>query len=287
MKILMNSIILAVLSTTAFANTIVPETSRDGKTLNRSALSVANQKRNFVGGELHDGDYRGENIQLFGGAFKDKLSLEADVDFDDDLFDNDYYDVKLGYRMSEKMALALGLSANDFVDDPSVEVGLVTNMGELTLGGSVTANFRDNADDNFRLTFGLGQSTKELSWEAGIFYDLNDNEDDLITVFAGATKVVNNIELDGDIEFGTRNNYTTIAVNFDAELLVEKQFYVTPGVFFDYQDIGNNDNDYLGVSGDFGYRANQIDATIGLDYIISDNDRRDGIQWKINAAYFF
>ncbi|RZF22677.1 hypothetical protein DAY19_02585 [Halobacteriovorax vibrionivorans] len=280
-------LLIVLFYTSAFANTIVPEISRDGKTLNRSALAVAFEKRNYVGGEIHDGDYQGENIQLFGGAFVDQFSFQADVDFDDDLLDDDRYDVKAGYRFASNMALALGVAATDFVDDPSIEVGLSTISNNLIIAGSFTANIRDNADDNYTLTAGLGQDEKSLSWEAGIRYDLNDNDDDLLGLFAGATRVVNNVELDGDIEFKTRDEFTEIDLNLDAEFLVHKEFYVTPGVFFNYREVGNNDDDYLGVSGDFGYRANQVDATAGLDYVISDNDRRDGIQWKINAAYFF
>lgn len=281
------TLLATLIYSSAFANTIVPEASRDGKTLNRSALAVAFDKRNFVGAQAYDGDYLGENVQLFGGTYVDEFSFEAKVDFDDVFFDNDFYDVKAGYRFSEKMALAIGASASDFIDDPSVEVGLSTISKNLIIAGSLTANFRDNADDNFTLTVGLGQDDEELSWEAGIRYDLNDNEDDLLSIFAGTTKVVNNVELDGDIEIKTRDEFTELYVNFDTELLIQKEFYVTPGVFFNYREVGNNDDDYLGISGDFGYRANQIDATAGLDYVISDNDRRDGLQWRINAAYFF
>lgn len=330
MKKMTGVIALAVLSSAAFANTIVPETSRDGKTKNDSAIATTQQMRTFVAGEYMSGTYEQDgsaeedysNMNLFGGWSNKMVTVEADLntgDYNDT--DMDSYGVAAGYRINKQFALGLGYTmtsmddAND-TEGSKIEIAGSYNMGDLVLGASFAINSEENnagKDGSYNtLTLGVGSNANNMSWEAGLTYDLEADEPadgmdrgSRIGLFAGMTKVVNNIELDadlsyttGDVAATTAGDYTELDLRFDAEILVGKMFYVTPGISYmtgeSNSTVGAGDMTDLALSADFGYRANKIDATFGIDYTVSGEVESggtttdyDNMAWKVNVAYLF
>ncbi len=319
-------IAMAVLSSAAFANTIVPEISRDGKTKNDSAIATSQQMRTFVAGEYgmetFELDTTGSteeettNMNVYGGWSNKMITVEADFNMgDEDDVDFDSYGVTAGYRINKQFALGLGYTmasvdnASDS-EESKIEIAGSYNMGDLVLGASFAINSEeDNAgtDGSYNvLTLGVGSNANNMSWEAGLTYDLEADEPadgmdrgSRIGLFAGMTKVVNNIELDGDISYttgddtatGTANNdYTDLSLRFDAEFLVGKMFYITPGLSYRDVEAGTFEQDQIALSGDFGYRANKFDANFGIDYTVSGEQNGtdyDDMAWNINVAYLF
>lgn len=320
----MNKIFMAAtlvgLTTTAFANTIVPETSRDGKTKNNSTIAVTQEMRTFVAAEYNSsslepdigGDIDTTNFDLYGGWSNDMVSIEADLIFgniDTGATDNDSttYDVKAGFRLNKNFALGLGYQMIDTDpdnEDSVIEIAASFNMNDLIIGGSFSLVDEDNGTidgSHNRIILGLGSNKDNMSWEAGLQFDLEEKDDDIKSptrtkIFAGMTTVLNNTELDGDIDY-TTGDYTTAGgdysqfhLNFDAEFMVGEMFYITPGLEYQTTDNDGTDTNQLDLSADFGYRANKIDATFGIDYAIMGevgNVDFDEMAWKVNVAYLF
>lgn len=339
MKKITGVIALAVLSSAAFANTIVPETSRDGKTKNSSAIAVTQEMRTFVAGEYNSSTYEIDgqtddvdftNMNVYGGWANKMISVEADINMGNEEegtttdTDTDTYGVTVGYRINKAFALGLGYTMGSSetktgteTDTSVIEIAGSYNMGDLVLGASFAINSYEQGttDDSYStLTVGVGSNANNMSWEAGIKYDMESDEGansidraSRFGLFAGATKVINNIEIDGDFSYTTgdrtisssaNNDYSALGFNVDAEFLVGKMFYITPGLYYSSvegaETAGTTDTE-LGLSADFGYRANKIDATFGIDYSLSADSEDaagtttdyDNMAWKVNVAYNF
>ncbi|MEH0860486.1 hypothetical protein [Halobacteriovorax sp. DPLXC-1] len=333
MKKMTGIIAMAVLSSAAFANTIVPETSRDGKTKNSSAIAVTQEMRTFVAGEYNmttnEADTTGSvetettNMNVYGGWANKMISVEADLNMANEEqgtttdTDTNDYGFKAGYRINKEIALGLGYTmgneedkAGTETDTSRLELAGSYNMGDLVLGLSFGINSYEQGttDGSFNnLIVGVGSNANNMSWEAGLDYTMEEDEDlnvgSRFKLFAGMTKVVNNIELDGDLSYTTgdnqavatgNNDYSNLDLRFDAEFLVGKMFYVTPGLSYSSEDEAGTETTDLALSADFGYRANKIDATFGIDYSLSnevDNGTTttdyDNMAWKVNVAYLF
>ncbi|RZF22678.1 hypothetical protein DAY19_02590 [Halobacteriovorax vibrionivorans] len=339
MKKMTGIIAMAVLSSAAFANTIVPETSRDGKTKNSSAIAVTQQMRTFVAGEYMNEtiepdvanakDLTDSGFSVFGGWSNKMVSVEADLSMSEQEDENtansatdvSNYDVKVGYRINKEFALGLGYemgteepTTGADTDTSKIELAGSYMMKDLMLGASFAINSRDNGttDGSYNtLTVGVGSNANNMSWEAGLTYDMEE-EDDLnrgsrFGLFAGMTKVVNNIEIDADLSYTTGDttvtnpaDYSVLDFNVDAEFLVTDMFYVTPGLYYtsaegaSYKALsGLDEYTIMGLSADFGYRANKVDATFGIDYDLASNyntgseEDMDRMAWKVNVAYNF
>ncbi|MGI4993971.1 hypothetical protein ACRXCV_15130 [Halobacteriovorax sp. GFR7] len=311
-------IAMAVLSSAAFANTIVPETSRDGKTKNASVIATTGEMRTFVAGEYNSTDLETDttpankdevtNMNLYGAWSNKMFSVEADLNMaDDNDTDVNTYGVQAAYRINKQFGLGLGYTMEDTdpnSEDSTIEIAGSYNMNDLVIGASFAIVSEDNGTtdgSHNRLTLGVGSNANNMSWEAGLVFDLEEKDDDITSasrtkLFAGATKVINNIEFDGDITYTTGDNtvaggdYTKYTIDFDAEFLVGKMFYITPGLAYSNEDADGAETTKFDLSADFGYRANKIDATFGIDYTVageSSNVDFDGMAWKVNVAYLF
>lgn len=322
MKKMTGIIAMAVLSSAAFANTIVPEISRDGKTKNGSAIAVTQEMRTFVAGEYNmntrEADTTGSveaettNMNVYGGWANKMFTVEADLNLGNveqgaSDVDSTTYGVQAGYRINKAFALGLGYTMEDTdpnSEDSTIEIAGSYNMNDLVIGASFAIVSEDNGTtdgSHNRLTLGVGSNANNMSWEAGLVFDLEEKDDDVTsasrtTLFAGATKIVNNIELDGDLSFVTGDNtvaggdYTAYGFNFDAEFLVGKMFYITPGLAYMNEDADGTESSQLDFSADFGYRANKIDATFGIDYALMAEEAdvdQDDMTIKVNVAYLF
>lgn len=321
MKKLYVAATLACLSTTAFANTIVPEISRDGKTKNNSVIAVTNQMRTFVAGEYDSGTRENDatsneidysNLNFYGGWANKMLTLEADVnmgEYDDN--DVNMYDFQFGYRINEQFALGLGYGVVDTDpdnEDTDLEIAASYNMKGLIIGASFAIVSEDNGTidgSHNEITLGVGSNSDNMSWEAGLVFMLEEDGDDITSpsrtqLFAGATKIMNNMELDGDISYTMGDasvaggDFSGIDINFDVEIMVGKMFYITPGLIYETTDNDTTETTEFALSADFGYRANKIDATFGIDYYITDESETAGVtteydnmEWAINVAYLF
>ncbi len=315
-------IAMAVLSSAAFANTIVPETSRDGKTKNSSAIAVTQEMRTFVAGEYNSAtvepdttgaeDQDTTNMNVYGGWSNKMISVEADLNmgnYEEGTTDTDTntYGVRAAYRINKQFALGLGYEMEDQdpnTDNTELEIAGSYMMNDLMIGASFGIVSEDNGTtdgSHNRIILGVGSNANNMSWEAGLQFDLEEKDDAVTSasrtkLFAGATKVVNNIELDGDLTYTTGDNtvaggdYTMMTLNLDAEFLVGKMFYVTPGLNYMDEDQDGTETTKLDLSADFGYRANKVDATFGIDYALSgesSNTDFDRMAWKVNVAYLF
>lgn len=314
MKKMTGIIAMAVLSSAAFANTIVPETSRDGKTKNASAIAVTTEHRTFVAGEYNsatvelDGGAETDttNMNVYGGWANKMFTIEADLNMEDeDDAESTEYGVQAAYRINKQFALGLGFSMTDNDDTDvtgqDIEIAGSYAMNDLLIGASYTIQDENTDADgsNGLITLGVGSNANNMSWEAGLKFRMDDEDSGVgsrTELFAGATKVINNIEFDGDLSFETGDNnfaggdYSAYAVNFDAEFIVAEKFYVTPGFMYSFEDEDGSETTMLNLSGDFGYRANKIDATVGLDYGLmgeSNDTDFDYMAWKVNVAYLF
>ncbi|MFG1499971.1 porin [Halobacteriovorax sp. XZX-3] len=313
-------IAMAVLSSAAFANTIVPETSRDGKTKNSSVIATTGEMRTFVAGEYNskttEADTAGApevdttNMNVYGAWSNKMFSVEADINMGEDAdTDNDSYGVQAAYRINKQFAVGLGYTmmsqdTTPETDMSKLEIAGSYNMNDLVIGASFAINSYEQGttDGSFNtLTVGVGSNANNMSWEAGLTYTMEEDEDldvgSKFELFAGMTKVVNNIELDGDLSYETGDasataggDYTNLELNFDAEFLVGKMFYITPGLNYSSEDDNGSETNQLDLSADFGYRANKIDATFGIDYAVMAEENNvdfDSMAWKVNVAYNF
>ncbi|EPZ51930.1 hypothetical protein M902_1927 [Bacteriovorax sp. BAL6_X] len=319
-KTFMAATLVGLTTSAVFANTIVPEISRDGKTKNDSTIAVTQQMRSFIAAEYNsttfEPDAGGEidttNFDIFGGWSNKMLSIEADLDFgnvDTGAADTDFttYDIKAGFRLNKEFALGLGYQMID--TDPNNEVSTIEiaasyNMNNFIIGASFSIVDEDtgSADGSHsRIIFGVGSNETAMSWEAGLQFDLEEKDDAVTSpsrtkLFAGTTMIIGEMEIDGDIDYTTGDftvaggDFSELHLNIDAEFMVGGMFYITPGIEYTTTDNNGTDTDQLDLSADFGYRANMIDATFGIDYAlmgevgIADYDE---MAWKINVAYLF
>lgn len=316
---------IAALSVSAYSNTLMPEISRDGKSRNTSVLAVSQQKRSFIAGEyttltLETDTTPSVDVEytipsLAGGFATDKFTFEGyyqNLNLEIGSAEGDISQLSLltGFRASETLTLGLGLSVNELsasIDDTILEFGGTLLVNGTTLGASVARHTVDNILDDGSynvLTLGFGNQEKDLSWETGITYTSSGdgiyNGGSRLGVFAAATQVVNGVELDTsfDIVYGDYldnnsddNDYTSIMFDFDAEFLVGEGFYITPGLEYTKVDtpVDSANSSLLALTGDFGYRANKLDATFGLSYGTGDLEGIDvdGLGFKVNVGYAF
>ncbi|MFG1592368.1 hypothetical protein [Halobacteriovorax sp. CON-3] len=320
MKNIFMAATLVGLTTTAFANTIVPETSRDGKTKNDSTIAVTQEMRTFVAAEYNSsnlepdtgGDIDTTNFDFYGAWSNKMVSIEADLDFgnvDTGATDTDFtvYDIKAGFRLTKEFALGLGYQMVDTdpnSEDSVIEIAASFNMNDLIFGGSFSLVDEDNGTidgSHNRIILGLGSNKDNMSWEAGLQFDLEEKDDDIKSptrtkIFAGMTTVLNNTELDGDIDYTTGDfttaggDYSQFHLNFDAEFMLHKMFFIAPGIEYTLTDNDGTDTKQLDLSADFRYRMNGIDATFGVDYAVIGEVGTvdyDEMAWKVNVAYLF
>lgn len=317
MKKITSIIAAAVLSTGAYANVIMPEMSRDGKTKNTSAIATTGEMRKFVAGEYgmqtsepdtaNSTETEVSDFNLYGAWANKKISAELDYDMQTTEVGNtetdlDTIDLKAAYRINDKIALGLGYkSESNGTDAEFIEIAGAYMMKKMTFGLSYTiqdAN-TDSDGDNGLITLGVGQANKMMTWEAGLKLTLDDKDSGVgsrTALFAGITKMMGQVELDATLDYVTGDfnyaggDYDSLDLVVDAEYLVGKMYYVTPGLRYLTTDNGSADTTDLWLSGDFGYRANKIDATIGVDYAVikeSGDTDSDYMAWKINVAYMF
>ncbi|WP_412469948.1 MULTISPECIES: hypothetical protein [unclassified Halobacteriovorax] len=320
MKNIFMAATLVGLTTTAFANTIVPETSRDGKTKNNSTIAVTQEMRTFVAAEYNssnlepDGvaDIETTNFDLYGAWSNKMMSIEADLNFgnvDTGATDTDSntYDIKAGFRLSDQFALGIGYQMVDTdpdSEDTVIEIAASFNMNDLIIGGSFSLVDEDNGTidgSHNRIILGVGSNKDNMSWEAGLQFDLEEKDDAIKSpsrtkIFAGMTTVLDSTELDGDIDYTTGDfttaggDYSMFHLNFDAEFMLHKMFFIAPGIEYTLIDNDGTDTKQLDLSADFRYRMNGIDATFGIDYAIIGEVGTvdfDDLGWKVNVAYLF
>ncbi|MGI4993968.1 hypothetical protein ACRXCV_15115 [Halobacteriovorax sp. GFR7] len=326
MKKFISAVALTALSTSAYANVLMPEISRDGKTRNTSVLAVSQEKRSFIAGQYISQSLETDttpsidvditNLNLFGAASTDTFSFEGSFDknkmeamgSEQDLAE---LNLLMGFRAGGNLTLGLGLTVDELtetVDDTVIEAGGTIVVNGTTLGASLAHHMVDTPTtegDYTVLTLAFGKQDKGVSWETGIQYTTKGNDavlaDTRLGVFANGTMIVNDVELDGSLsyEYGdylqnraTDNDYSQLEISLDAEFLVGPTFYITPGVEFmgtTLPKAADADTSILGVKSDFGYRANGLDTTFGLSYSTGELEGVDvdGLGFNLNVGYSF
>lgn len=316
---------IAALSLSSYANVLMPEISRDGKTRNTSVMAVSQETRNFV-----VGDYTMQMLEtdttpsvdvditmpnLAGGFSSDKFSAEVsyqnmNVEIDSAEGDLSRLDLLMGIRATNKLTLGFGITSNELtaaIDDTVLQFGGTTVVNDTTLGATLEHHMIEAglAEGDYNvLTLAFGEQNQGVSWETGITYTTTGSGDynggSRLGVFAGGTKVVNDVELDANLDFvfgdyldsdADDNDYTSITFGVDAEFLVGKMYYITPGVEYVMVDtpVDSSNSSLATLSGDFGYRANKLDATFGLSYTTGDLEEvdLDGFGINFNVGYVF
>ena len=326
MKKLISTVALAAISTTAYANVLMPEISRDGKTRNTSVLAVSQEKRSFIAGQYISQSLETDTTpsfdlditvpSLFGAFSNESFSFEGSyqksetesIGSDQELA---RVDLLAGIRAGGSLTLGLGLSVNelsDTLDDTIIEAGGTIVVNGTTLGASLAHHTLNDflvEGDYTVLTMGFGKQDKSLSWETGIQYTTKGNDavntDSRLGVFANGTTIVNSIELDGKFSFeygdyvqngGSDNDYSSLSLEMDAEFLMGETFYITPGLEYmsiTLPDAFDADTSVFVAKTDFGYRANKLDATFGLSYSTGELQSIDvdGLGFKLNVGYNF
>lgn len=321
--------VIVALSLSAYSNTLMPEVSRDGKTLNSSVLAVSQESRNFAGLtyekamlELDDTsalDYDLTTPGAYGAFSANGFSAQLITKFSTaelDKAQSSYEEVSLltGYIVNEKMTLGLGYSLDEYSSDVNaqkLEAGGTLKFDDVVFAGSVAYREVDetNLDGGyFILTAGMGQQDKYSLMEAGARL-MSEGSDNLtrgkrFSIFSNMTKIVQGIEIDGSLNFGfgnylkdeddanDGNNYTSLDFSFDAEFLLAKGFYVTPGFAYSSNNAPGvtDDTSAFKIGADLGYRYTNFDATVAVDYIFvgEENDvDYDGISTSLDIAYLF
>ncbi|AYF45612.1 hypothetical protein BALOs_2618 [Halobacteriovorax sp. BALOs_7] len=316
---------IAALSLSAYANILMPEISRDGKTRNESLMAVSQSSRNFIAGQLStvnlEDDFNNEiditTTSVYGGFSAESFTMEIGYDnanWDVGSADEDFKDISIlaGFKVNERLTLGVGLETSELlngVDDTGISFGGTLLVEGTVLGGTIARHTYElgSAEGDFILLTGaFGSATKDMSWETGITYQM-EGSGDLNTgarlgIFGNATKISGAWEFDGSFNytFGDYldeatgdNDYSSIEIEFDAEYLLNKEFYITPGVNYtsvDYPD-SDDDTELVSLNGFVGFRNSQgLDATFGLEYVLSGDiggDDVDGLGWGINVGYVF
>lgn len=322
MKRILSMLALAAISTSAYANILMPEISRDGKTRNRSVLAVAQQDRNFIGADTGvltigansagvEADYN--TFNLYGGFTNGAFTLEANrgsLDIESSngsRRDTDSMNLLMGYRFSDDVAFGFGFLYQDLtetVDDSALELGIAIKSNGYTFGASVafhvvSATLAEGGYNELKAA--IGDQDKDYSWEAGLYYLTAGDEDYnggvRYGIFGSITKIMNNIELDArlrylggdylDVTTNADNDYSNIILSFDAEFLFDR-FYLTPGLEYASNDQPGttSDIDLASVNALFGFRSNGLDANAGLSFIYS-SDYGSSEAWTVNLGYKF
>lgn len=326
MKKLISAVALAALSTSAYANVLMPEISRDGKTKNTSVLAVSQEKRSYIAGQYISQALETDTTpsvdlditftNLFGAVSTDTFSFEGSyaknkmeaMGAEEDLAE---LNILMGFRTGGNLTLGLGLTLDelsDTIDDTVLEAGGTIVVNGTTLGASLAHHMIDTPTtegDYTVLTLAFGKQDKSVSWETGIQYISKGNDavlaDTRLGVFANGTMIVNDVELDGSLtyEYGdylqnrsTDNDYSELEISLDAEFLVGPTFYITPGVYLlntTLPKAADSDSSILSVKSDFGYRADGLDTTFGLSYSTGEIEGidADGVGFNLNVGYNF
>ncbi|MFG1521170.1 hypothetical protein [Halobacteriovorax sp. ZH1_bin.1] len=326
MKKLISTVALAAISTTAYANVLMPEISRDGKTRNTSVLAVSQEKRSFIASNYLSQSLETDTVpavdvdlsqlNMFGAFSANNFSFEGsyqkqDIEIGAADADVKRLDALFGFRVNKSLTLGLGLTENELstaLDDTIIEAGGTLVVNGTTLGASLAHHMLDSGTaegDYTVLTMAFGKQVKDLSWETGIQYSTKGNDsytaDSRLGVFGNVTKISGNLELDARFkyEYGdylqsniSDNDYSSLEMSVDAEFLVTPVFYVTPGLEYtmtslpDYIDA---DTGILTAKVDLGYRANNLDGTFGLNYATGELEGidLDGIGFNLNVGYNF
>ena len=182
MKKITGVIALAVLSSAAFANTIVPDHSRDGKSKSHSAIAISQEMRTFVAGEYNTNTEEEEgstvdidttNMNVYGGWSNKQFTVEADINMGNEEegtseVDTDTYSVVGGYRLNNKVTLGLGYTMSseqedgqDDFDRSLIEIAGAYDLGKMILGASIGLNSVEEGtiDDSYTtLTVGVGSN---------------------------------------------------------------------------------------------------------------------------------
>ncbi|MFG1592367.1 hypothetical protein [Halobacteriovorax sp. CON-3] len=297
---------LSLISTNVSANFILPEISRDGKTLNTSVIAVSQEKRNFAAAKYEYLSVESDTTPaveikqsspgIFGGfstnSFSGQLNMEIPT-YDMEGVKNHATNFSFlgGYQVNKKLTLGLGYTKSELdisTDESVIAAGGSLKVNDKVLGGSVEyVENKTSATKGgfFVLSAGFGQQDAKNSVEAGVQL-MTEGSDDLttgkrFTLFSSMTKVVNGIEIDGSFtyEFGNYlkgegnsldgNNYNALYFEFDAEFLVGSNFYITPGINYSAENAPgvSSDTSDVRIKTDFGYRTKRLDATIGASYI--------------------
>ncbi|WP_419168113.1 hypothetical protein [Halobacteriovorax sp.] len=320
---------LLIMALQTEANFFLPEMSRDGKTLNSSVLAVSRDSRSFAGLTYDYSDLKedgGSNTDYdittpgaFGSFSTSDFSAQLETQFAKSELgvtqsSSDLSSLLLGYRLSNKMTLGLGYLQDEYelgVDAKKVEAGGTLMFDGVVFGGSIAYREIDetNLDGGyFILTAGMGQKEKNDIVEAGVQL-MTEGSDDLtrgkrFSIFSNMTKLIGSVEVDGSFKFGfgnyfkddgnttDGNNYTSLEFEIEAEFLVSNNFYLTPGLAYDSSNAPgtSEDTSLVKIGNDFGYRRDNLDATLAVDYIFvsEKNDiDYDGLGLGLNIAYLF
>ncbi|EPZ52316.1 hypothetical protein M902_1928 [Bacteriovorax sp. BAL6_X] len=299
-------ITLSLISASVSANFILPEISRDGKSLNTSVISVSQEKRNFTAIKYEFLSVKSDATPaveikqsspgILGGFSTNSFSGQFNMDiptYDVEGVKNHATNFSFlgGYQVNNKLTLGIGYTKSELdisTDENVIAAGGSLKVKDKVLGGSV--EYVENKTSNtkggfFVLSAGFGQQDAKNSVEAGVQL-MTEGSGDLtvgkrFALFSSMTKVVNGIEIDGSFtyEFGNYlnvndnaldgNNYNALFFEFDAEFLVGSNFYITPGINYSAENAPGISNDTSNVSlkSDFGYRTKRLDATIGASYV--------------------
>lgn len=316
---------IAALSLSAYANILMPEISRDGKTRNTSVMAVSQSTRTFAYGDYNSTTFEDDASnevdvaisEIYGGFSNGKFSMELGYNmqkYESSTSDLDYVDLSIlaGFRANDKLTIGFGLISDELTsttDDTALTIGGTLLVNGTVLGGTITKHNIDaiTAEGSYlELTGAFGAAKKDLSWETGIVYK-TEGEDDVIVgsrlrVFGNTTYITGLWEFDGSLyyEYGdnqrdvtTDNDYTEIYASFDAKYLVNPTFYITPGFEYYSIDRPQTSADYktMALNTDFGYRNGKgLDATFGLGYIVSgemSGEDVDGLGFNINVGHVF
>lgn len=291
-----------LLSSSVFANRVMPEISKDGKTKHRSSMAVANDRRQFFNTQFEGGAAEIEDVDtlnssdfdingVFGSrTFSAEFSYDDNVGFADtvpvqtEVGHNRQASLLLGFRPVDLVSFGLGYRnierdiGNANINTFEIEAATMFNIDRVSFGGAykyVKPNSKNHgyyAD----LTIAGGYLDEILSAEAGVSIKTKSSELNRGTrkeYFLGATRRYHNLEFDGDLEIETGDSYyesgdyDRLKLKFDLEILYTQFLYVTPG--FDYRtlEVNNSKSEQIYTSLDFGYREDGMDVTLGLDYL--------------------
>ncbi|MFG1493525.1 hypothetical protein ABMA75_08175 [Halobacteriovorax sp. ZH4_bin.1] len=299
-------ITLSLISASVSANFILPEISRDGKSLNTSVISVSQEKRNFTAIKYEylsvESDatpaveIKQSSPGVWGGFSTNGFSGQLNLDIPTYNMEGaknhaTNFSFLGGYQVNKNLTLGLGYTKSELdisTDESVIAAGGSLKVNDKVLGGSIEyVENKTSATKGgfFILSAGFGQQDAKNSVEAGVQL-MTEGSDDLttgkrFTLFSGMTKVVNGIEIDGSFtyEFGNYlkdednssdgNNFNALSFEFDAEFLVGSNFYITPGINYSAENAPgvSSDTSDVRLKTDFGYRTKRLDATIGVSYV--------------------
>ncbi|MFG1484703.1 hypothetical protein [Halobacteriovorax sp. RZ-2] len=295
-----------LLSSTAFANRVMPEISKDGKTRHSSSMAVANDRRQFFNTQFEGGSAEIQDIDTLdssdfdiNGAFGNRV-FSAEFSYNDnvgfaqtrpiitEVGHNREAVLLMGFRPVDLVSFGFGYRnierdmQNKNINTFEVEASTMFNINRVSFGGAYKYVKPNSQRHGYYadLTLAGGYLDEVLSAEAGLSVKTKSQELNRGTrkeFFIGGTRKYSNLEFDTDFEYESGDNgyetgdYKRMKFNFDLEVLYTKYLYVTPGIEYRNLEINNSSSEQIYTSVDFGYREAGMDITLAFDYLADGN----------------